>query len=158
MKILKIISDTIVDGPHLRTSIYVSGCRHYCKNCHNPESWNFDAGVDWEIDELAEKILSFDNNYLTISGGDPMYSAKDCYELCKLLKQKNPKMNIWAYTGFTLEELEKSDNKDITNFLSVLDGLVDGPFIESLKTKELRFRGSSNQRIFVKENENWKLW
>ena len=135
MKILKIISDTIVDGPHLRTSIYVSGCRHYCKNCHNPESWNFDAGVDWEIDELAEKILSFDNNYLTISGGDPMY-----------------------YTGFTLEELEKSDNKDITNFLGVLDGLVDGPFIESLKTKELRFRGSSNQRIFVKENENWKLW
>ena len=162
MRILKIISDTIVDGPHLRTSIYVSGCKHNCKGCHNPESWDFNAGQERDLEDIVSEILRIDNKYITISGGDPIYSAKDCYKLCKRLKEEKPGINIWIYTGFTLESLLSSSDNYILGILELIDGLVDGPFIEKLKDKNLMYRGSSNQGIWEKDkNGNWiksKLW
>lgn len=141
MKILQIIPNTVVDGPHLRTSIYISGCKHNCKGCHNPQSHDFNAGTEITIQDLINKILSLNCNYITLSGGDPLYSAIECCELCKKLKELNPNFNIWVYTGFEFEYVKHFE------IMKYIDVLCDGPFMERLKDTSLPFRGSSNQRL-----------
>lgn len=159
LNILKIIPDTIVDGPHIRSSIYVSGCSHKCPGCHNPESWKFGTGEDYNLQDIVDLVKEYGHRYVTISGGDPFYQSQGCYELCKLLRLEIPEINIWGYTGYTLEFL---NNLNIFDFryklLNELDGIVDGPFIESLKSDKFLFRGSSNQRIFIKIDKIWKLY
>lgn len=146
MKVLKIIPDTIVDGPGLRTSIYFAGCSHHCKGCHNPESWDFNQGKDYTPSALILKLVNFDK--ITLSGGDPFdQNLQELSEFISTLK-RDYDSNIWCYTGYTFEQL--LDKKEI---LKNIDVLVDGPFIKSLKDSTLLFRGSSNQRIIdVKES------
>lgn len=149
MRVLDIIPNTVVDGPHLRTSLYVSGCRHKCKGCHNPESWNFDNGKEMTVEEIAEAIVGYGSKYVTISGGDPMYSAKECSELCGILRERVKDIDIWVYTGFTIEELREMGDPYVDKFLSLVNTIVDGPFVEELKDGNIRFRGSQNQRIIT---------
>ena len=144
LRVLKIYPDTAADGPGNRTSIYFAGCKHKCKGCHNPESWKFDQGDEYEPEELARKVLSYGNKKITLSGGDPLYQV-DLIPFLKALRDLEPNINVWCYTGFYVEELTFKSLFPILSYL--VDVFVDGPFVEELKDTSLLFRGSSNQRI-----------
>lgn len=140
--------DSIVDGPGIRAVIWTQGCSHNCKGCHNPETHDFKGGFLKDINELNKEIddLSLIDG-ITFSGGDPFFQIKECLEIAKHAKKK--KLNIWAYSGFTFEQLLKMSliNKDLKEFLNLIDVLVDGKFVLEKRSLELNFRGSTNQRI-----------
>ena len=142
--VLDIIEETMVDGVGLRTSIYFSGCSHFCNGCHNPQSWNLNNGKEMTIDELLNIIKADEFANVTFSGGDPLYQCEGVTELAKRIKEETDK-TIWCYTGFTYEEIIANDY--LKQILPYIDMLVDGPFIEELKNTDLPFRGSENQRI-----------
>jgi anaerobic ribonucleoside-triphosphate reductase activating protein len=151
MRIAGIVRDSIVDGSGVRDVIFVQGCSHHCKGCHNKETWNYNGGTHWFVGDIA-KHLSDSSNNVTISGGEPMEQFQSLLRLCKMLKDQNK--NIWLYTGCVV------DPKKIiyTMLANYVDVIVDGRFIEELKDPNLLFRGSSNQRIIdlpktVKANE-----
>ena len=144
ISILEIVEDTTVDGPGFRTSVYSSGCPHHCPGCHNPQSWNIANGQKIEVEEILGKILADPFADVTFTGGDPMFQPQGFTALAKAIKQKSNK-NIWCYTGFLFEEL--LENPLQKALLEQIDVLVDGRFIEAFKDEQLRFRGSSNQRI-----------
>ena len=139
-------TDSIVDGLGIRTVVWTQGCSHNCPFCHNPGTHDFNGG---ELVDLEEVMEAFENlsgqDGVTFSGGDPMFQPKQCAILAK--KTHELGMNVWAYTGFTFEELLKSNNKDILEFLNNIDVLIDGKFEIEKKSMDLEFRGSSNQRI-----------
>lgn len=144
MKVLKIIPDTMADGPGLRTSVYVAGCSHRCKGCHNPQSWDFNQGDEYEPKELAYILIKNKYTDITFSGGDPIYQIKDLIDTCKYIKELSNK-NIWVYTGFTREELESIPR--YSELKKYIDSIVVGRFIQELKDPSLKFMGSSNQKI-----------
>ena len=144
ISILEIVEDTTVDGPGFRTSVYSSGCPHHCPGCHNPQSWDIENGHAVEIEEILKVILADPFADVTFSGGDPMFQPEGFTALAKAIKQQSNK-NIWCYTGFLFEILLQNPAQKA--LLEQIDVLVDGRFIEALKDEELRFRGSSNQRI-----------
>ena len=144
ISILEIVEDTTVDGPGFRTSVYSSGCPHHCPGCHNPQSWNIENGHPVEVEEILKVILDDPFADVTFSGGDPMFQPQGFTELANAIKQQSNK-NIWCYTGFLFEDLLLNPAQKA--LLECIDVLVDGRFIEALKDEELRFRGSSNQRI-----------
>lgn len=143
MRVLDILHGTIVDGPGLRTSIYFAGCKHHCPGCHNPESWDFAGGVEKSVDDIFSEIEKNGFN-VTLTGGDPLY--QDIDELTALAKKiKDAGLDLWVYTGFTIEEV--FELKIYDKFLQYVDVVVDGPFEIKNRDTSLMFRGSSNQRI-----------
>ena len=142
MRVIDIIEGTSVDGPGLRTAIYFAGCRHECPGCNNPQSWPMDAGRDMSAEELLDSVDSADAD-VTLTGGDPVYQAKDVAPFCRELKRRG--RNIWLYTGFRYEEL--MENPAAKDLVQTVDVVVDGPFIESQRDISLLFRGSANQRL-----------
>jgi anaerobic ribonucleoside-triphosphate reductase activating protein len=144
LRVLDIIEETMVDGVGLRTAIYFSGCNHFCKGCHNPQSWNLHNGKEMTIDELLDIIKADEFANVTFSGGDPLYQCEGVTELARRIKEETDK-TIWCYTGFTYEEILANDY--LKQILPYIDVLVDGPFIEELRNTDLPFRGSANQRI-----------
>lgn len=141
-------SDSIVDGPGLRTVIWTQGCSHNCKGCQNPQTWDFNGGALVPLDMVYEAIDELEYQQgITFSGGDPMFQPYPCTEIAKYCKEKG--YNIWVYTGFTYEELMKMSKKDpiYLEFLKYVDVLVDGRFILKQKDLSMLFRGSRNQRL-----------
>ncbi len=141
-------SDSIVDGPGLRTVIWTQGCRHHCKECQNPQTWSFKGGALVPLKDVYEAIDELEcQTGITFSGGDPMYQPYPCTEIAKYCKKKG--YNIWVYTGFTYEELmDMSKEDDIyLKFLKNVDVLVDGRFKIEERDLSLLFRGSRNQRL-----------
>ncbi len=138
------MEDTTVDGPGFRTSVYSSGCPHHCPGCHNPQSWNISNGQPVDIEDILKVILDDPFADVTFSGGDPMFQPEGFTELAKAIRQHSNK-NIWCYTGYLFEDLLRHPAQRA--LLEQIDVLVDGRFIEALRDEELRFRGSSNQRI-----------
>ena len=150
-------TDSIVDGLGIRTVIWTQGCSHNCPMCHNPGTHDFDGGELVEIEDVIEALEDLTGqDGVTFSGGDPMFQPKQCALLAKKIHELG--MNVWAYTGFTFEELLEKGSKDILEFLSEIDVLIDGKFEPSKKSLDLQFRGSSNQRIIdvPKSLENHK--
>lgn len=148
INIAGIEAESVVDGEGWRFAIFTQGCKHHCKNCHNPQTWDMCGGTQMSIDGLVDTIEeAFKENILmdgvTLTGGDPLYQPDATFSLCKKLKDLD--INIWLYTGFTYEEITKDEK--LMSIMKYIDVLVDGPFIESLKSLELEYRGSSNQRI-----------
>ncbi|MDE5793643.1 MAG: anaerobic ribonucleoside-triphosphate reductase activating protein [Muribaculaceae bacterium] len=141
-KVLDIVKGTTVDGPGFRTAIYFAGCSHQCQGCHNPQSWDFNAGTEMTIDELMD-IIEEEDFDVTLTGGDPLYHPEEIAVLAKRIKETGH--TVWLYTGFTIEEIRASERLSIP--LPYLDVIVEGPFIQSLRDPDLLFRGSSNQRI-----------
>ena len=140
-----IVSDSIVDGPGIRTTIFSQGCPHHCPGCHNPETWDFGCGTDVEVERLVEIVRS---NPLcrgvTFSGGEPFAQPEGFARLARLLKEKG--YEVASYTGYTFEELLEGSEAQ-KDLLRTLDILIDGPFLLAEKSLELAFRGSKNQRI-----------
>lgn len=143
LRVIDISEGTSVDGPGLRTSIYFAGCNHHCEGCHNPQSWDPKAGREVSIEELL-KVIDFNDFNVTFSGGDPLFQAEKVTELARRIKSELNK-NIWCYTGYLWENI--IDDERFLPLLKTIDVLVDSPFILSQRDIELRFRGSSNQRI-----------
>ena len=144
ISVLSIIEDTMVDGPGFRTSIYCAGCRHACPGCHNPQSWDFSGGHPMSTEEIMRIIEADPYANVTFSGGDPMYQPEGFTELARAIRERTNK-DIWCFTGFTFETLV--NNPRHRQLLELIDVLVDGPFIKSLRDENLLFRGSSNQRL-----------
>ena len=146
----------IADGPGVRVSLFVSGCRHHCKGCFNSEAWDFEYGRPYTAETEAEILEALKPGYiagLTLLGGGP-FEPENQAELVKLLRKVRetyPEKSIWSYTGFVYDKDLVPGGRaytDVTDeMLSYLDVLVDGPFVEELKDITLQFRGSSNQRI-----------
>ncbi len=143
IRILDIVEGTSVDGPGLRTSIYLAGCNHKCPGCHNPESWAMDGGREATVEELL-KVIEFNDFNVTLSGGDPLYHPKEVAELCRAVKERLGK-TVWCFTGFLWEEIMA--DKSLQLPLPWIDVVVEGRFVEALRDTQLRFRGSPNQRI-----------
>lgn len=138
--------DSIVDGEGIRTVIWTQGCSHNCPSCHNPNTHDFNGGDLVDVEDVVYRLEELDGqDGVTFSGGDPMFQAKSCSYLAKKVHELG--MNVWAYTGFTYEELINKGTKDILDFLSEIDVLIDGKFELDKKSLNLEFRGSSNQRI-----------
>ena len=144
IKVLDILEQTMADGPGFRTSIYCAGCKHACPGCHNPQSWNFNAGHWMEVDDLLEIIKADGMSNVSFSGGDPFYQVDAFTELARRIKAETDK-TIWCWTGFTHEEI--LSDAHLSQMLPYLDVLVDGPFDQSRRDTDLLFRGSANQRI-----------
>lgn len=142
LRVLRIERGTTVDGPGLRTSIYLAGCNHACPGCHNPSSWNFEAGKPYTVDQLMQEIYEEDFN-VTLTGGDPLCSPDAVLPLCEAIRAAG--YSLWIYTGYTWEEI-LADEK-LLSVVRLADVLVEGPFILSLRDTDLLFRGSSNQRL-----------
>lgn len=146
----------IADGPGVRVTLFVSGCRHHCKGCFNAETWDFHYGNPYTEKTEKEILDALNHPYiagLTLLGGEP-FEPENQRELVKLLKKVRemyPKKNIWSYSGYVYDKDLIPDGRAYTEvtdeMLSYIDVLVDGPFVEDLKDITLQFRGSSNQRI-----------
>ena len=146
----------IANGEGVRITLFVSGCTNHCFNCFQPETWDFNFGQPY-TKETEEKILKFLDNKLiaglTLLGGDPFEfsNQEELVKLCRLVKEKYPEKNIWAYTGFILDQdlLEggKRHGPYTDEMLSYIDVLVDGPFVDDKKNLMLKFRVSENQRV-----------
>lgn len=146
----------IANGIGVRVSLFVSGCTNHCEGCFQPQTWDFDYGqpFTYETEQSLMEMLSPDYiNGLTLLGGDPMEpkNQQALLPFVRRLKAKLPTKTVWAYSGFTYEELKTEGSyprcEATDELLELIDVLVDGRFVEELKDICLRFRGSSNQRI-----------
>ena len=148
MRIAGTVQDSIVDGPGFRFTLFTQGCPHGCEGCHNPQTHDFMGGNEVTTDEIIEEFLSNPlTDGITFSGGEPFCQAADCAVIAAAAREN--KLNVWAYSGYTFEELfemSKSD-KGIAELLALCDVLVDGKFILSEKTYDAAWRGSRNQRV-----------
>lgn len=157
----KINYTDIANGPGVRVSLFVSGCRNKCEGCFNRESWDFNFGKKFTISTLTDLLLALDKPYisgLTILGGDPLEpeNLPTVTSICRTIKTINDSKNIWIYTGYLYEDFQ---NLELFDYVDVV---VDGKFIESQKDISLQFRGSRNQKIVdVKQSKiekKVKLW
>jgi anaerobic ribonucleoside-triphosphate reductase activating protein len=158
----KIRKMDISNGPGVRVSIFFQGCEFHCKNCFNPETWNFDKGEEF-TDEVIEKVLDLCKEDhiagLSILGGEPMHpkNIEGTTKLAKAFKEKYPDKTIWAWSGFLFDEYVK--DKEVVKYLDVL---VDGQFVDELRNPTLKWKGSANQRVIdVKKslkNKKVILW
>lgn len=146
----------IANGPGVRVSLFVSGCTHHCKECFNPETWDFSYGEEYTDKVTAEILEALKPDYIrgiTILGGEPFEpdNQRGLLSLYHAVRDRYPKKSIWVYSGYTLDrELwqESRARIDITDeILSMIDVLVDGEFVLEQKNISLKFRGSENQRI-----------
>ena len=146
----------IANGEGVRTSLFVSGCTHHCKNCFNPETWDFQYGNEF-TPEVEEKIMqSLENDFiagLTLLGGEPMEPAnqKALLPFLKRVRERFPRKTIWCYTGYLFDKELLIDSRArcpwTDELLQQIDIIVDGEFKNELKDITLRFKGSANQRI-----------
>ena len=146
-----IINNDIANGPGVRVSLFVSGCRNHCPGCFQPETWDFDYGDPFTEDteeEILEALRPSWIQGLSILGGDPMEPENQAALLPFLqrVRAELPDKDIWLYTGYRLESVS------ISLLLSLVDVVVDGPYIEAEKDVSLAFRGSRNQRIIHLKN------
>lgn len=158
----------IANGIGVRITLFVSGCTNHCKNCFQPQTWDFDFGEPF-TEETEEKLLEMLKpdyiNGLTLLGGEPMepQNQRALVPFLKRVREAYPNKNIWCFTGFTYEVLKTDGSHprcEVTDeMLSLIDVLVDGRYIDELKDLTLQFRGSSNQRLIdmVKTRENGEI-
>ena len=145
----------IANGVGVRTTLFVSGCRNHCKGCFQPDTWDFQNGKPFTKETADEIISSMDSEYiagLTLLGGDPFEeeNQEGLIGFMRRFKSQCPGKDVWAFTGYLIEDLLKGGRKhtEVTDeLLSYVDILVDGPFVLEKKNIRLKFRGSENQRL-----------
>ncbi|MBP3684293.1 MAG: anaerobic ribonucleoside-triphosphate reductase activating protein [Oscillospiraceae bacterium] len=143
----------IANGPGVRVSLFVSGCTHRCPGCFNEVAWDFDYGEPF-TQEVMDRILAMLRppyvRGLTLLGGEPFEPQNQgpIVELLRRIRKELPEKSIWAFSGYLFDkDILSGRLGDTSEYLSYLDVLVDGPFIEAKKNLSLRFRGSENQRL-----------
>lgn len=158
MRYNKIRKMDIANGPGIRVSVFFQGCAFHCKNCFNPETWDFDAGSDFGDEQIEEIINLAKEDHikgLSILGGEPMHPKNigATTKLAKRFKEAYPNKTIWSWSGFLFDEYIKK--YEVVNYIDVI---VDGQFVDELRNPNLKWRGSSNQRVIdvkksLKENK-----
>ena len=143
LNVLDIVPGTSVDGPGLRTAVYLAGCAHACAGCHNPDSWDPEAGRRMSIGEIVAEVTEH-GFPVTLTGGDPLFHPAATAALISALRRAGIG-NIWLYTGYTFEQIIM--RRELIDAVSGADVIVDGPFVEELRDIGLTFRGSANQRL-----------
>ena len=155
MNYANIKNNDIANGPGVRVSLFVSGCTHHCKGCFNEVAWDFNYGQPFTEETIAsilEMLRPPHIKGLTLLGGEP-FEPQNQGEIVKLLrrvKEEYPQKSIWSFSGYLFDKITSGtlgDPEITKEFLSYLDVLVDGPFVEEKKNLNLRFRGSENQRL-----------
>ena len=146
MRYHNITKNDMLNGDGLRTVLWVAGCSHGCKNCHNPITWDICGGVAFDEEAKEELFAALAPSYvsgITFSGGDPLHmqNREEIGKLIEEVHEKFPQKTIWVYTGYRWEDV-----KDLP-YVKLADVLVDGPFVEELKDTSLHWKGSSNQRV-----------
>jgi len=149
MRIANIVQQSVVDGPGLRLTIFFQGCPHLCKGCHNPSTHDQHKGYEVDTKSLANIIrMHLDSNPLiqgvTYTGGEPLFQTYQLNLLTKLINLSNPEVSFTLYTGFKLKDVIEQ----CEILASKMDYIIDGRYIEELRDIGLKFRGSSNQRIY----------
>lgn len=156
-----ITKDDMLNGDGLRVVLWVAGCNHHCKECHNPETWDPEGGIPFDQAALEEIYEEMEHSYtsgLTFSGGDPLFPAnrEEVTELAKELKFRYPDKTLWLYSGYTWEEVGDLPIMDY------IDVMVDGEYNLNKRDVELHWRGSANQRVIdvvrTKMVEKIVLW
>ena len=136
-----------VNGPGVRYVLFMQGCSHHCPGCQNPETHDISKGVEMEVEEIVSDILA--TRYLdglTLSGGDPLFQPEASFEIAKRVKEAG--LDIWLYTGWTFEQImDGKAGQKAKEVLSFIDVLVDGPYVESLRSEDVIWRGSTNQHL-----------
>lgn len=154
MRYEKITHVDVNNGLGCRVTLWISGCTHHCIGCHNTSAWDFNSGKVYGTED-EQKLFSYISlpyiKGLTLSGGEPLDSIIDVIALCERFKKNFPNKDIWLYSGYTIEQIKNDEAK--SEILKYIDYLVDGEFKHKLKDITLAFRGSSNQNIW-KKNEN----
>lgn len=147
VRIAGVATESVVDGPGLRSVIFFQGCPHACPGCHNPETWDPRGGHAYPLGEvIAQLKLNPLIQGVTLSGGEPFLQAGPVAVLAEFLKARG--YNLWIYTGYVWEELiQRLHEPAIKKILKNADVLVDGPFSEKARDLQLAFRGSTNQRL-----------
>ena len=146
---------SVTDGPGIRVSLYVSGCRNHCPGCHNPQTWDFNFGKEYTNDTVTKILNYLDHDYvrgLSIAGGEPFEeeNQKYIYELLKIVKEKYPEKDIWVWTGYELDELKTIKHTEYTDgILSNINTIITGRFVLALRdiSSNNLWRGSTNQKI-----------
>lgn len=150
MRYMKITPSDTLNGDGLRVVLWLAGCSHGCKGCHNPESWDYCNGKEFtQVEEdkifkiLSDKFISG----ITFSGGDPLYenNREGIYNLILKIKQKFPDKDIWLWTGYTISEIMK--NSEMQKIIKNVDYIIDGRFVQELYIKD-KYRGSKNQKRY----------
>lgn len=151
MRLAGFIQNSISNGKGIRSVVFVQGCPHHCKGCHNQHTWDFDLGAEKTVEEVFDMIKNEMPliNGVTFSGGEPMCQAKELIELSKLIKSETD-LDIWCYTGCELDQLSNRYQKELLNYIDVL---VTGQFKEELKQGSPRYVGSCNQQIINLKGE-----
>ncbi|MBO5504907.1 MAG: anaerobic ribonucleoside-triphosphate reductase activating protein [Clostridia bacterium] len=161
----------IADGVGVRVTLFVSGCTHHCKGCFQPETWDFEYGKPFTKEVEDELLEALDHDYidgLTLLGGEPFEpdNQRALVPFLRRFKEKYPEKDIWAYSGYTLDEELLKDSRarcEVTDeMLSYINVLVDGEFVQEKRNISLQFRGSENQRLIdvpkTLENKEIVLW
>ena len=161
----------IANGPGVRVSLFVSGCTHRCPGCFNEVAWDFDYGQPFTeevMDSIVDMLRPSYIRGLTLLGGEPFEPQNQgaVVELLRRVKQELPGKSIWAFSGYLFDkDILSGRLGDCSEYLSYLDVLVDGPFVEAKKNLSLRFRGSENQRLIdvpaslaAGEIVHWQDW
>jgi len=162
MRLSGITQESLVDGPGLRYVIFTQGCPHKCPNCHNPETWDNNAGKEYTVRQVVRLMKQQKKKIrgVTFSGGEPFIQAAELAEVAAAARLIN--WDVVTYTGFTYEELVENNNEGVNALLAATDILIDGKYIHELRSIELPFRGSSNQRVIdlIKTREKGQvvLW
>ena len=136
-----------VNGPGVRYVLFMQGCSHHCPGCQNPETHDISEGVEMEIEDVVSDILA--TRYLdglTLSGGDPLFQSEASFEIARRVKESG--LDIWMYTGWTFEQImDGKAGQKAKEVLSFIDVLVDGPYVEALRSEDVIWRGSTNQHL-----------
>lgn len=147
----------VSNGIYIGISLFVQGCRFHCKGCFNSETWDFNGGKEWTQKSKETFLKLADKPYIkriSILGGEPLVEENigDVVDLMKTAKEMYPDKLITIHTGYTMNELR---NRGVENVFKYADVMVTGRFIEDLKDIQLKWRGSSNQQIWMKKNNEW---
>lgn len=150
MRYAQVIYDDSNNGLGLRVSFWVQGCTHRCEGCHNQTLWEFDKGKEFDttvIDDILKYFKNHEDYYdgLSILGGEPFDNTNVSLLVVQYFKNRFPTKSIWVWSGYKFEELINNKNK--LELLKLCDVLIDGEFVEELKNLNLKYKGSSNQRI-----------
>lgn len=147
-----ISKDNMNNGDGVRVVLWVSGCEHHCPECHNPETWNYSSGINFDGNALAEIYDELSKDYvngITFSGGDPLapQNREFVEHIIKWISKCFPNKTIWVYTGYKYEQLCFEGNYYVISILKNTDVLVDGKYKKDLRDTDLKWRGSKNQRV-----------
>lgn len=149
LQVAGFLDNSLVNGKGLRSVLFLSGCRHNCMGCHNKPMQDFNYGDTVELEEIMIRI---NKNIplikgVTFSGGEPLEQAENLVKLASIIKSEN--LNIWCYTGYVFEDIlsKMAENPILKKLMSYIDVIIDGKFDENKKGCNLKYRGSSNQRI-----------